>query len=224
METIYFSNKSLNYSSMKKLFNEIDKIENIQAININIRHSIKKDNIQKDDDETFNNIPDFLNTLRDLNKIDSIETNLHTDDSTITLKYNEYTEGWEMNYYKQNNVTKTMIYILNNHFKPNAIKNILFRYIIIIWIIFGFMNWIISNCINIIYKDTKEFQIGVNLYYCTVALTFILLILLSIYKQVKRKKPYKNSKIWEKHKFDIIINIVFYVLGVFTPYFITWIF
>lgn len=116
MEKIYFSNKSLNYSSMKKLFNEIDKIENIQAININIRHSIKKDNIQKDDDETFNNIPDFLNTLRDLNKIDSIETNLHTDDSTITLKYNEYTEGWEMNYYKQNNVTKTMIYILNNHF------------------------------------------------------------------------------------------------------------
>lgn len=47
METINFSNKSLNYSGMEKLFNEIDKIENIQAININISHSIKKDNIHR---------------------------------------------------------------------------------------------------------------------------------------------------------------------------------
>ena len=224
MEKIYFSNKSLNYSGMEKLFNEIYKIENIKAININISYSIKKDNIQKKEDNEFNNIPDFLNALRKLNKIDSIETKLHTNNSIITLEYTEYTEGWEMHYYKQNNVTKAMIYILNNHFKPNAIKNILFNYIFIIWIIFGFTNLIISNCINVIYKDTKEMPIGVQLYYFAVALTFILLILLSIYKQIKRKKPYKNSKFWEKHKFDIIINIVFYVLGILTPYFITWIF
>ena len=92
METINFSNKSLNYSNMEKLFNEINKIENIEAINITISHSIKKDNIHKKEDEIFNSIPDFLNKLKDLNKIDSIEVKLHTYNSIITLEYNEYTK------------------------------------------------------------------------------------------------------------------------------------
>ena len=66
--------------------------------------------------------------------------------------------------------------------------------------------------------------IGVQIYYCIVAIIFVLLILLSLYNLIRRRKPYINNKIWEKHKFDIIINIVFYVLGILTPYIITWIF
>lgn len=224
METINFSNKSLNYSGMEKLFNEIDKIENIQAININISHSIKKDNIHRKEDETFNNIKDFLNTLKNLNKIDSIEIKLHTNNSIITLEYTEYTKGWKMHYDNQNNVTKTMTYILNNHFKPNILKKILFENIFIVWIVFGFINWIISNYFNIIYKDTNEIPMGVKFYYYIVAVIFIFLILLSVYNLIKRKKPYKNSKFWEKHKFDIKINIVFFLLGVLTPYVIAWMF
>lgn len=224
METINFSNKSLNYSNMEKLFNEINKIENIEAINITISHSIKKDNIHKKEDEIFNSIPDFLNKLKDLNKIDSIEVKLHTCNSIITLEYNEYTKGWKMHYYNENNVTKTMIYILNKHFKPNVIKKILFGDIFIIWIIFCISSWLISNCISVIFKDTKEMPIGVQIYYCIVAIIFVLLILLSLYNLIRRRKPYINNKIWEKHKFDIIINIVFYVLGILTPYIITWIF
>lgn len=224
METINFSNKSLNYSGMEKLFNEIDKIENIQDININISHSIKKDNIHRKEDETFNNIQDFLNTLKDLNKIDSIEIKLHTNNSIITLEYTEYTKGWKMHYDKQNNVTKTMIYILNNYFKPNIIKKILFENIFIVWIVFGVINWIISNCFSIIYKDTNEIPMGVKFYYYIVVVIFIFLILLSVYNLIKRKKPYKNNKFWEKHKFDIISNAVSFFLGILIPYVIEWMF
>lgn len=37
------------------------------------------------------------------------------------------------------------------------------------------------------------------------------------------KKAYKNNKFWENHKVDIIQNIIFYVLGIVTPYIISWI-
>ena len=39
---------------------------------------------------------------------------------------------------------------------------------------------------------------------------------------LKVKKAYKNNKFWENHKVDIIQNIIFYILGVVTPYIISW--
>lgn len=223
METIKLSNKALNYSSIEKLFNEINRIENVDKINIFISHSTKKNNIKKKEEETFSNIPDFLKALKNLKRIDSLEMKLYTNNSNINLEYTSYTECWMMTYYSENNVTKTMIYILNNTFKPNWIKSILFGNTFILWIIFGLVSWFLTSCISVIFKNVEEIPIVIQIYYHAVIILFIVLIVLSIYKIIKRKKPYINNKFWEEHKIDIVQNIIFYFLGVITPYIISWI-
>ena len=79
----------------------------------------------------------------------------------------------------------------------------------------------IGYSINFYNAKDNEIIKRVSLY--ILIFLFFILLVISIYKAKKRKRPYVNNKFWEIHKVEIVQNIIFYFLGVVTPYVISWI-
>lgn len=217
--SIDFSNKSLNYIKFKELFEELKKVENIDNIIIDIKYIEKNRNSKREISKSFDNIEKLLEYLKELSKIDEINVIFYSHDDRFDLKYNHYTEGWRLEYKTENNISKSIICTLNNYFKPNYIKNLLFHNIYILWSMFGGL--CIGYSINFYNAKDNEIIKRVSLY--ILIFLFFILLVISIYKAKKRKRPYVNNKFWETHKVEIVQNIIFYFLGVVTPYVISWI-
>lgn len=218
-QSIYFSNKALNYKLFKELFEKLEKVEDIDRKIINITYVEKKKNSEKRFSEEFKSIPALLDYIKDLKKVDTLTMHLCTKSSRITLTYNDYTDGWTLEYSEENNISNAVICILNNFFKPNFIKRLLFDRTHIVW---GLYTGNIFG-INIALKDVTNYTFKQRVLFYIMFFLLLGLIGLSIYKVKMRKQPYINNKFWEEHKIDIIQNVIFYFLGVVTPYLISWV-
>lgn len=218
-QSIYFSNKALNYKSFKELFEKLEKVEDIDRKIINITYVEKKKNSEKRFSEEFKSIPELLDYIKGLKKVDTLTMHLCTKSSRITLTYDDYTDGWTLEYSEENNISNSVICILNNFFKPNFIKSLLFDRTHIVW---GLYTGNIFG-INLALKDVTNYTFKQQVLFYIMFFLLLGLIGLSIYKVKMRKKPYINNKFWEEHKIDIIQNVIFYFLGVVTPYLISWI-
>ena len=62
-QTIKFSNKTLNYTSFKELFERLQKVENIDKVKIAIKYTEKKDNIKKVFEKVFDSIDELLQNV-----------------------------------------------------------------------------------------------------------------------------------------------------------------
>ena len=123
-QTIKFSNKTLNYTSFKELFERLQKVENIDKVKIAIKYTEKKDNIKKVFEKVFNSIDELLQNVEKIKSIDEIEVKFYNQDVLATLTYESITKGWILSYHKENNTRNSIIYVLNSFFKPNLLKNI----------------------------------------------------------------------------------------------------
>lgn len=118
---------------------------------------------------------------------------------------------------KENNVSKSIAYILNDFFKPNSIKNWIYSRIYIIWsLLFG-------GAIGILLALEDEIPQLFRLSDHIIIVLIFILLGIFIYKLNRRNIPYKNNNFWEEHKAELIQNIIFYILGVVTPYLISFI-
>ena len=217
--SINLGNKTLNYNSFKELFEELQKIEDIEKTTINISYSEKKKELKKEHSKTFNSISELLEYVKDLKKIDCIEVCFWYKNSRILLKYDNYYYSWKLEYTDENNVTNSIRFVLYNYFKPNLLKKIIFQTTFVLWGIW----WVMLILSLVILGDVN---VNTHLGHITLGVllsVFACLISLTGYKYLKRTKPYINNKFWEEHKVDIIQNIIFYFLGVVTPYIITWV-
>ena len=220
-QTIKFSNKNLNYTSFKELFERLQKVENIDKVKIDIKYTEKKDNIKKVFEKVFDSIDELLQNVEKIKSIDEIEVKFYNQDVLATLTYESRTKGWRLSYHKENNTTNSIIYVLNSFFKPNLLKNIWAykKYYILLGLYTIFM---IPVCI---YSEHMQISSEKEIIYTILIIIPFLILFTCVMRNdiLGIKKAYKNNKFWEKHKVDIIQNIIFYVLGVVTPYIISWI-
>lgn len=214
---INFGNKTLNYKSFKKLFEEIEKIEDVENTTIDITFNEKDKELEKEHSKTFKNISKLLEYVKDLKKIDRIEVSFWYKNSKTSLKYDTYDYGWILEYSDENNATNAIRFILYNHFKPNIVKRVFLQKTIILWGVWWGMTVLSLPIIGNENIDAQAQYITLGI----VLFVLAFLIGLSLYKFLRRTKPYINNKFWEEHKIDIIQNIIFYFLGVVTPYIIT---
>lgn len=215
--SISYSNKALNFKSFKKLFEDIQTVENVDETKICISFTEKNKNLKKRYDEEFNSIPELLECVRKLKKIDSIEVDFLYKKSIIKLKYDVYDYCWILDYNEENNVTNAIRFILQKHFNTNFIKNFIFQKTFILWLIF----WGIS-LITLLLIESEKLTSNIGKIAAIIVFSILaLLIVLDIYKILRRTKPYINNKFWEEHKIEIVQNIIFFVLGVITPYVIS---
>ncbi len=219
-QTIKFSNKTLNYASFKELFDRLQKVENIDKVKIAIKYTEKKDNIKKVYEKVFDSIDELLQNVEKIKSLDEIEIKFYNQDVLATLTYESRAIGWHLNYNQENNTTNSIIYVLNSFFKPSLLKNIwLYKkyYIfLVLYTIFMILVCIYSEHMQI--SSEKEI-----IYTILIFIPFFILFICAMGNDIlKVKKAYKNNKFWENHKVDIIQNIIFYILGVVTPYIISW--
>lgn len=215
---INFGNKTLNYNSFKKLFQRLQKVENIEKTTIYISYNEKKNELKKIHNQTFDSICKLLENVKDLNKIDNIEVEFLYKNFTILLKYGD-NHFWELVYTNEDNVSNAIKFILYDFFKPNFFENIFIKKTFILWIIW----WGLLSIISSKFGDVKvNSPLGLTMS-IIIFLTCSCLILVELYKFIIRTKPYRNNKFWEEHKIEIIQNIIFYLLGVITPYIITYV-
>lgn len=220
-QTIKFSNKTLNYASFKELFDRLKKVENIDKVKIAIKYTEKKDNIKKVFKKVFDSIDELLQNVEKIKSIDEIEVKFYNQDVLATLTYGSRTKGWCLSYHRENNTTNSIIYVLNSFFKPNLLKNIWSykKYYILLGMYTIFMISVGIYCEHMQISSEKEI-----IYTILIIIPFLMLITCAMSNNILGiKKAYKNNKFWENHKVDIIQNIIFYVLGVVTPYIISWI-
>lgn len=218
-QSIDFSNRALNYKEFKELFEKLQKVENIDKISIAITYIEKKKNTKRKLDKKFDSIQELLEYIKYLKKIDKIEVCFFTKSTTVKLLYDDFTQCWRLEYSEENNITNSIIYILNNYFKPNFIKTLLFFKTNILWgILLGY-----AIGLKISLKNVVSYTLVDEIAVCIFVLLFVAMTGLCIYILIRRKRPYKNNRFWEIHKIEIIQNTIFYILGVVTPYIITWI-
>ena len=217
-QNIYFSDRTLYYTEIEKLLKKLENVENVDKIVISISYKEKKKNVESEYNEVFENISNALEYIKELKKIDKIKIDFYTGNSFIYLSYDDYyTYGWKLEYKKENNVAKAICYILEDFFKPNSIKNIIFSNITRLWIMY--CGLIAGFSISANNNDT-ELKRNIQLLFI---ILFFCLLGISIYKIKRRCIPYRNNKFWETHKIDIVQNIIFYILGIITPYIISWV-
>lgn len=89
------------------------------------------------------------------------------------MLYDNFTQCWRLEYSEENNITNSIICILNNYFKPNFIKTLLFFKTNILWgILLGYaigLKISLKNVVN--YTLVDEFAI------CIFVLLFVTIYL-----------------------------------------------
>lgn len=89
------------------------------------------------------------------------------------MLYDNFTQCWRLEYGEENNITNSIICILNNYFKPNFIKTLLFFKTNILWgILLGYaigLKISLKNVVN--YTLVDEFAI------CIFVLLFVTIYL-----------------------------------------------
>ncbi len=212
---MYLSDRSLSFKKMQELFNILESIDGIDNINIKINYNEKNKNFKKNCEKTFSSSKELLEHIILLRNIEGIEITLYNNDNVIILDYNyyyNYDKNWYLRYTNETNITNSLAYKLRQFFKTNKIKQLVSSHNTWITFTIGILFFAISkfydNIQNLIIKSIFSYIIYIG--------TFLLIILLiSLFKKYI---PYKNNKLWEEYKKDIILGLIFYLLGAITPY------
>lgn len=94
MQTVYFSDRTLNYSKFKELFEKLQDVEDVDKILISISNRVTNKNREHNFSKTFENISELLEHIKNFKKLDTIQLNFYTNGNIITLKYDyDFTKG-----------------------------------------------------------------------------------------------------------------------------------
>lgn len=201
---VVLSKKTLNYKKMKEMIELIEATDKIRICSIKVVTNKKDGNKQTEYIEDFHKANDFIEYISDKKKVNEIEINMEEEEKNDSLKleFNKYERIWQLKYSNETNNIITLICKLKNFFHITIITKLLNK----------------SDLLTIV-LGVYVFFVGIqkNDLIPTSILLMASVILLILYWYSFRKKPFKNNKFWEEHKVDIILNIIFYILGFVTP-------
>lgn len=211
MKTTKLPNKPLNYKRLQALKKELDNNDNIQNMEIVTKRKIEKNKITDTDSKSFDNVNsliEYLNT-NNINTINNIEIKIcFNNKNNCLLKYDDTFHYWKLSFNEQDTNINSLIYSLKLILKKSPIciyrkhRDLLFWFLGITYII------IFVNINNLIIKSI-------------ICVAILLMFLDGIFF---KNLAYKNNKFWENNRDSIILSIIFYILGVITPYAINFLF
>ena len=124
------------------------------------------------------------------------------------MKYDDIYNRWELTYNKKSIEIDGLILNIKSIFRRNIIDIYKQNKHTIFWIVLA-----IQVTVCVIFQAT-----GIISYILDVLL--IITMLLNVFLKYK---PYQSHKFIEKNKDEIILSVIFYILGVATPYAINFI-
>lgn len=207
----YKYKKEYKYKQLKKIdimkLQEI--IEGIDGLNVKVIKTYRKMKINKiveEQKKEFNKFEDLLIYLDDsVNYLENFSIEMITDENEqVDLEFDKYFYNWELTYNKQTKTIDSLILNLSNLYTFSLIDFFKKKHWIMFWILYG-----IQLFLTFYLKDKSIF---------TVIYSFII-IFLSIFNFFIKCRPYSNNKFINRNK----DNIIFYFLGVITPYIIDFI-
>ena len=207
----YKYKKEYKYKQLKRT--DIEKLQeiigSIDGLNVKVIKTYRKMKINKIVDEQkkeFDNFEDLLIYLNDsVNYLENFSMEMITEEKEkVDLEFDKYFYNWELTYNKQTKTIDSLILNLSTIFKFSLTDFLKKKHWIIFWILYGFQLFL-----TFYLKDKSIFT--------TIYSLFILF--LSILNFFIKCRPYANNKFINRNK----DNIVFYFLGVITPYIIDFI-
>ncbi len=211
MKTTKLPNRPLNYKRLQALKKELDNNDNIQNMEIVTKRKIEKNKITDTDSKSFDNVNSLIEYLdtNNINTINDIEIKIGFNNKNYcSLKYDDTFHYWELSFDEQDTNINSLIYSLKLILRNSPIcayrkhRDLLFCFLGATYII------IFANINNLIIKSI-------------ICVAILLMILDGIFFE---NLAYKNNKFWENNRDSIILSIIFYILGVVTPYAINFLF
>lgn len=198
--------KQLKKTDIIKLQGIIESIDGLDVKVIKTYRKMKINKIVEEQKKEFNNFEDLLIYLDDsVNYLENFSIEMVTDEKErVDLEFDKYFYNWELTYNKQTKTIDSLILNLSSVFKFNLADLFKKKHWIIFWMLYG-----IQLFLTFYLKDKSIF---------TTIYSFLIL-LFSILNFFIKCRPYSNNKFINRNK----DNIVFYFLGVITPYIIDFI-
>lgn len=207
---VVYKYKELSYSDIESISNIIKPTDAIKIYKIVASREIKENKVLHSEEKEFKNFDDFLEYLsediRYLDKLRFIFMDKNGDE--IWLTYTDIFNKWELTYNKKTMEVDGFVSNIRNIFKRNIFDIYKQKKFTIFWVIWTLQ---VTSCI-ILKID------GIISYFLS-----ILLLITMLLNALLKRKPYRNHKFIKKNKDEIILNIIFYALGVITPYILEFI-
>lgn len=198
-----FNYKTLTREDIVKISDIINNIGGISLVEIKSYRQSKHNKIVEEDKNEFSSFEEFMTYLdKDISYLDELCISLKTEENEfVDLEYDKYFYNWEILYRKTTKTIDSLILNIRSIFKINIID----LYKKYRWWFFG-IPYIIQLILVLILKLNNKY---VNIY-------SLFVLLIGITNWFVKLKPYKNNKYIKRNK----DNIIFYILGVITPYII----
>lgn len=203
---IEFSNTALNSKALNKISDLLDNNSNVKEIVIHSGRDIKENHIKFSDSQTFKSVNGLIEYIGEHNigLLKSLDINIYyKNKNKATLAYKEWTNKWELSYFEQDENIDSLIYNLQPMLKNSLLK--IYRQYRNFIVVFLSVSYIILS----ISVDVQRFV--------TYIVDFIYLLYFLDVIFVKNV-PYKEYKFFLRKKDDIILSVIFYILGVITPW------
>lgn len=207
--SIIFSNTALNMNKLKRISEILDNNDNIDKLNIYSSRKIKNNKIRINDSQSFTSVNELINYINesDIEILDDLEINIYyKDKNKAMLKYENFEHRWELSYFNQDSNIDSLIFNLKPLMRNNPLKffrqyrSLLFSFLCGMWFI-------------ILLTIGKAPEPSVSWTFTSVyILLFIDMILV-------KNVAFRENKFISRNK----DNIIFYVLGVITPYAINFV-
>lgn len=198
-----FNYKTLTREDIVKISDIINNIGGISLVEIKSYRQSKHNKIVEEDKNEFSSFEEFMTYLdKDISYLDELCISLKTEENEfVDLEYDKYFYNWEILYRKTTKTIDSLILNIRSIFKINIID----LYKKYRWWFFG-IPYIIQLILVLVLKLNNKY---VNIY-------SLFVLLIGITNWFVKLKPYKNNKYIKRNK----DNIIFYILGVITPYII----
>lgn len=206
--SIIFSNTAFNINKLEKISEMLDNNDKITGLDIYSSRVVKENNVKIKDSKTFHTVKELINYITENNVkfINDLEINIYyKNENKAILKYDEFFFYWELSYEKQDSDIDSIIYNLKPIMKNNIIK--IFRQYRSFTLLLISVLWI---SLILMFKEIIP----------TIFSTIILFIYVGIFFDmiVFKNVAVREYNFLTRKKDDIILSVIFYILGVITPY------
>ncbi len=207
---VVFANKAFKYKDILQLKSVLEENENIESIKIYTIRNIKENKVKIRDGQNFDNMDEFIEYLNynQITKLENIEMHfIFKNKNRAKLEYTDIINNWVLKYDKQDSNIDSLIYNLNSLIKDNIFRK------------YRKYRWVVAMSIGIFYLFLYNSLKNSFFIYFMATIVLFIEIDCAIFKNL----AYKENNFISKNRDSIFLSILFYVLGVITPYIIEFV-
>ena len=210
--SITFSNTPLNMKKIKLLKELLDNNENINQLKIHTYRNIKENKVKIKDSQKFTSIDELIKYIdeKEIEQLEEIEFNIYyKNKNEARLMYKKYDCVWELSYFNQDFNIDSLILNLKCIMRNDPLK--LFR---------QYRGMIIAFFVGITFVFVLKHESAPDF---SVFLFFIITWTIILGDAFFSKNvAYRENKFLTRNRDDIILSTIWYILGVITPYIISF--